>query len=114
MVKNAVTDLDLRQMQHRLLIRNHIKVHGLPHSVAQEAADISLPGDDDEVHACGGNRQARVSHCTGPKTNSAQQLQHDVFWCYLPATKRIVPMMPHIGLVTAEGGTSFLPERDKG
>lgn len=29
--------------------------------------------------------------------------------CYIPATKRIVPMMPQIGLVTAEGGMSFLP-----
>lgn len=31
----------------------------------------------------------------------------------LPATNRIVPKIPNIGLVTAEGGTSFLTEKQK-
>lgn len=34
-------------------------------------------------------------------------LMSTVLLC-LPATNRIVPRIPYIGLVTAEGGTSFL------
>lgn len=30
-------------------------------------------------------------------------------WC-LPATRRMVPMIPQIGLVTADGGTSVFAE----
>lgn len=30
----------------------------------------------------------------------------------LPATNRIVPKIPYIGLVTAEGGTSFLTGKE--
>ncbi len=45
-------DLDLWEVQNRLLIRDDIKVHSFPHGVAQEAAHVPLPGDDDQVHAC--------------------------------------------------------------
>lgn len=31
----------------------------------------------------------------------------------LPATKRTVPMMPQMGLVLADGGTSFFPKETR-
>lgn len=45
-------DLDLRQMQHGLLVRDDVKVDCLPHSMTHEAAHVPLPGDDDQVHPC--------------------------------------------------------------
>lgn len=37
---------------------------------------------------------------------------HTVCMLHLPATKRIVPISPHIGLVSADAGTSCLTEGD--
>lgn len=36
---------------------------------------------------------------------------HTVCMLILPATKRIVPISPHIGLVSADAGTSCLTEK---
>lgn len=55
---------------------------------------------------CGGGGQSLLLYSTGFKDelNNTRVAPR-----FLPATMRMVPMMPHIGLVTAEGGTSFLP-----
>ncbi len=45
-------DLNICEVQNGLLIRNHIKLHRFPHSVAKQVAHFPFTGDDYEVHPC--------------------------------------------------------------
>lgn len=89
-------------MKDCLLIRDDIKVHSLPHSMTKKVAHILLPGDDDQVHSC--------AVATVPSDLWIFYSMYSVVLIrHIPATRRIVPMIPQIGLVTAEGGMSCLP-----
>ena len=77
--------------------------------MAQEAAHIPLPGDNDQVHPCVVKVVSHSFFTVTEYCSSEHWQQSIVLQRNLPATRRMVPMMPHIGLVTAEGGTSFLP-----
>lgn len=42
------------QVQHSLLVRDNVKVHSLPHGMAQQVTHLLLLCDNDEVRAWGG------------------------------------------------------------
>ena len=48
--KKSVSNLDLCEVEHGLLIGDDVKINRLPHSMAQEAAHVPLLGNDNEVH----------------------------------------------------------------
>lgn len=45
-------DLNLRKMQNGLFVADDIKIHCLPHGVAQQIAYSLLPGYYNQVHPC--------------------------------------------------------------
>ncbi len=111
--KLRLDDLNICEVQNGLLIRNHIKLHRFPHSVAKQVAHFPFPGDDYEVHPC--TTKNKTKTCVMVIKNTCHTIK--IEWKYrniiitwnLPATRRIVPMIPQMGLVTPDGGMSLIP-----